>query len=413
MHKFRALGIAGLMMSLPFGILAGCDSEVAVDGGNDDAGIVDAGDHDAGIVDDAGVIADAGPDAGPLDAGPQDAGPVVSIDFISVPTPVAISANGATALLQNFGDVVDVYLYDTASKVLTHKTTTGDDPAVAGQEAVYGLSGDGTQIIGSHGVPAQASVWSDAQGWRSLGSGPFDAGCDPAVSIGWGLSFDGTVAVGLDWDGCQANAFRWTDAGGLQVMGVIDGGVGGSGRASVVSSDGKVVAGFAPTSILDRTPALWQLDGTGVMLDPDQAAPGEVLAISADGAMVAGTLNLEGFYWTQADGLVNIGKLPNAFPTDTTFLNAIAANGQLIFGGCGDPFGGIVQAVIWTKAGGLVTLQDIAVAQGVAIPDGYILGTIMGASADGTTLLGWGLDARGATTSFVLRMPVSAYGITP
>ena len=54
MHKFRALGIAGLFLSLPFGILAGCDSEVAVDGGNlDDAGIVDAGDHDAGVVEEA------------------------------------------------------------------------------------------------------------------------------------------------------------------------------------------------------------------------------------------------------------------------------------------------------------------------------------------------------------------------
>jgi len=337
----------------------------------------------------------------------------VGIDFIDQPTPVALSANGSIAYLQNFGaSATDVYLYDTIAKVLTHVTTTG---TASYQEAIYGISGDGNHITGTHDAPVQAAIWSDAGGWVNLGS-PFDAGCDPNVGGGFGLNFDGTVAVGLLWEGCHTDAFRWTDSSGMGAFTLLDklGSAtidGGSDRASVVSADGQVMAGFVQTGTIDRTPALWTVDGGGIMLDPVQAGPGEVLAISADGQMVAGVVNQDGFFWTADAGLVDIGKLAISLPTDTAYLNAIAAGGQLIFGGCGDPFNGGVLAVVWTADGGMQTLQDIAVAQGVVIPSGYVLSDIVSASTDGTTLLGFGMDMLMNTTSFVLRLPVSAYGI--
>jgi hypothetical protein len=418
MFKFRAIGSFGAVLSLSLSILMGCDKEVASDGGAQDsgpadAGPMDAGNQDGGLMDagnqDAG-LSDAGFDGGPGDGGDAGQVPTVSLDFVSVSTPVGLTANGSTALLQDLLVPDSIYFYDTTTHQLSLKTTTGE------QEAAYGIAGNGSRIIGSHGSPIQASLWSEAEGWQDLGS-PFDAGCDPDDSVGWGLDYDGTVAVGLVFNGCASDAFRWTgssDGGTFTILeklgaGTIDG---GSDRATVVSADGTTMAGFVQTGTNDRTPAIWWADGGGLMIDSVQAGPGEVLAIGTDGRMVAGVVNLDGFYWTQDAGLIDIGKLPTSLPTDTTYLNAIAAKGQLIFGGCGDPFGGGVQAIVWTADGGMQPLQPIAAAQGVNIPSGYVLSDIVSSSEDGTTLLGYGLDTQMMQSSFVLRLPVSAYGIT-
>jgi hypothetical protein len=140
---------------------------------------------------------------------------------------------------------------------------------------------------------------------------------------------------------------------------------------------------------------------------------GEVLSMSPDGTMAAGVWNLDGFTWTKAGGVVDIGKLPNAQPTDQAFLNAIADNNLLVVGGCGDPnpggLGNPIAAIVWTKAKGMRALQDIVTAKGLAIPNGYALTNVMGASADGSVLLGYATDAQYGTHNFVLRLPASTY----
>ena len=91
----------------------------------------------------------------------------------------------------------------------------------------------------------------------------------------------------------------------------------------MISDDGTVIAGFAENDPVDRWPAVWRQDGSGFLLPgtvPD--APGEVLAVSADGRVVAGTWNLEAFYWTEDEGVVSIGRLPTSFGGDTAYANA-------------------------------------------------------------------------------------------
>jgi uncharacterized membrane protein len=423
-------------LAVSLSVLAACNSEkgtdagVVVPDGGLDAGMIDGGatdGGDGGRIDDGGVDAgidagvdagiDAGVDAG-IDAGVDagvdagtDAGP--SLVFVEIPGPRGLTANGSTALLQDFNSATnDVYFYDTATATLTKETSTGDF-----QRPVTGIAGDGSRIVGFYGTPIGAGIWSPAQGWTILGT-VFDAGCDPDQGAGWALDDDGKVAVGLLWDSCSSRAFRWsdatdagTDAGTFTLLASLSGDDAGSDRASVISADGKVMAGFCQTASLDRTPAVWHADGTGLLLDQVQAAPGEVLSISADGTMVAGILNLEGFIWTLDGGMINIGKLPGAFPTDSTYLNAIADNGQLVFGGCGDPFGSGVQAIVWTADGGMRTLQDLVVDAGLSIPNGYVLSNVIAASRDGTLLLGESVDATMVSRSFVLRLPVSTYGL--
>jgi hypothetical protein len=330
--------------------------------------------------------------------------------------PVDLTPDGRIALLQDAGSrEVDLYFYDTRTGQLDLKARAGDPQF----DFATGISAGG-RISATHRAQAQAGLWSEGSGWLDLGS-PYAGGCPGAGDASaWDVSADGHVAVGLLWNGCNAEAFRWTDANGagvftkLQLLGSRPGGP-PANRATVVSDDGRIAAGWAAKTPVDRWPALWRPDGSGMLLPliprGTEDAPGEVLSIGTDGGMVAGTWNNDAFYWTKATGTVNIGKLPNALPTDRTFANAIAADGKLIFGGCGDPFLSVPVAFVWTAAEGMKPLQNVATAHGIVIPSGYLLTNVMAASTDGSMLLGVAYDPSFNQVSFVMRLPVSAYGL--
>ena len=112
-----------------------------------------------------------------------------------------------------------------------------------------------------------------------------------------------------------------------------------SNRATVVSDDGTVAAGFAENGPLDRTPAMWRADGTGELLDPTQTdTPGEVLSISADGRTLAGISGYDGFVWTRGTGLVRMVRFDLALPSDPVYPNAMTADGSIIYRAVGDAF---------------------------------------------------------------------------
>ena len=100
-----------------------------------------------------------------------------------------------------------------------------------------------------------------------------------------------------------------------------------------------------------------------------------------------------------------IESLPSDDPFANTYPQAIAANGQLIFGGSGG------QAFVWTAGSGTRKLQDIATAAGIEIPQGVVLLTVKAASADGTIVIGQAINAQLRAYAFVLKLPASAYGL--
>jgi hypothetical protein len=117
-----------------------------------------------------------------------------------------------------------------------------------------------------------------------------------------------------------------------------------------------------------------------------------------------------------------VPTLPNPQLQDFVFLTAIAANDQLILGAAGDPGwpldlnGSEEFAIAWTKAAGTRKLQDLVSAQGIVLPTDYHLTSANAASADGTVVLGVATDVdphlpQPVRHTFVLRMPVSAYGL--
>jgi uncharacterized membrane protein len=177
------------------------------------------------------------------------------------------------------------YLWDTVTDLVTILPPEGLN-AVA-------VSDDGQIVLGEIPDPnspdpdvgTQAAIWAAEAGWQSIGYLPDALEC-PSRSNGYELSTDGSVAVGLSWDGCSGRGFRWTQAGGMVELQPL---ANGGNRASVVSADGGLIGGFAQGNA-SRTPAVW--DGEtllGQTLDPTANDRGEVRGMRDDGTVLLGS----------------------------------------------------------------------------------------------------------------------------
>jgi hypothetical protein len=184
----------------------------------------------------------------------------------------------------------------------------------------------------------------------------------------------------------------------------------------VVSDNGLIAAGFASdtgtvggtTYFIDRRPAYWNEVGAGTILSstlpefsPD--APGEVLAISANGARLAGVWNLKAWTWSAAGGVVNLSG------DGTGYAQAVARNGDLVFGTNMAGFFDPPVPFVWTQAGGVQSILDIAAANGVTVPPDYWWESIVAVSADGTVIVGAVWDVTSTYNTYVLTLPASVY----
>jgi hypothetical protein len=342
-------------------------------------------------------------------------GVAASIKFVPLAWPVDLSPDGSVAALQDPASFTgDLYFYYPATGAVEFRTQVGSPL----RDFATGLSATGV-ITALHGDPVQAGFWTDRSEWTDLVPA-YAHGCDADFAGAWDVSADGSSIVGLVWNGCGAEAFRWDGRGrGIMTpLARLGASYPGSSsppanRATVIADDGGIVAGWAQTDVVDRWPAWWRTDGTGELLTgnaPDQ--PGEVLSISRDGRVLAGTWGGQAFYWTQAGGTVLMGQLPGADPFfDAAYANAVSADGKLIFGNSGNPFFTTPTAWVWTAKEGMRPLAPILGEAGLTIPLNYILTGIVAASNDGTRVLGTAMDGQGLTVTFVLTLPLSAYGL--
>lgn len=337
-------------------------------------------------------------------AGGEGGAASASLSFYDYGLPVDLTPDGSGALMQDLlSSVGDVYVADTASGETTLLTSVGDPL----RDLATAMSADGA-ITALYSDPVEAGLFDG--NWRALESA-FAGGCDMDNGAAWDLSADGSVVVGMMWNGCAPQAFRWTDDGAdgttllLELLG--DGPNGTpTNRATAISDDGTTAAGFASTLVLDRTPAVWAADGSGFLLDPANVEePGEVLSISEDGSVLGGTWGNQAFVWTEATGRTDLPRPDSFLPSDPCYANAISAAGELVFGGCGNPFFTTPAAVVW-KDGAVRLLTDVVAENGLEIPADLVLTTVLAASNDGSVLLGAALDlVTFEQKSFVLRLP--------
>ena len=162
---------------------------------------------------------------------------------------------------------------------------------------------------------------------------------DNAPFIARGVSDDGSIVAGNFSGGLFTEAQRWTQAAGFEDLGIISGGDRSS--ANAVSGDGSTIVGFSAISPTCCPKTFVFTDDNGMQLigivdNSDEENSGS--AVSYDGNTVVGrvrdflgapSLRFIAYRWTESEGMVNLGFLPedrHARATD------VSSDGSVIVG---------------------------------------------------------------------------------
>ena len=246
-----------------------------------------------------------------------------------------------------------------------------------------------------------AAIWQRGAEWRTLGSiVPNAQPCDALLSTAIDTSADGSVIVGLAWNGCNiARAFRWEESTGMVDLGTTV--PNQATRADGVSGDGKVIVGFQE----DRT-GFWQgarwVDGKQTLFAGPETAVGQAFDVNADGSIIVGQAcrpaevrDQSAWVWNSRDGVQCLPP-PRVKLTDFFIGKAYGTSddGRVIVGG--QSFGLESEAVIWIDKQPHY-LKDYLREHGVpnAFENWVNTGAVREVSRDGRMLVGSGAGPLG------------------
>jgi len=257
-----------------------------------------------------------------------------------------------------------------------------------------------------------AGYWKNGE-WTSIGGLPGVVPFDSELfSHGYGVSDDGTTIVGMGWyPNYRTEAFYWTEATGIVPLGQ-DGGF--NSRANDATADGAVMVGW--DGILtgpDRRAYLWDPE-PHFLGGFDASYPvGECSAISPNGTRVVGQSAGQPFVWTEANGMQRI--IDNNLYPYGGFATNITNDGTII-GGINVTFSKS-WAFIRFPGEDVKDLKEYLMNEmGVEGLEEWTMSYANGISADGQTIVGWGLGREGPFSlqdAFVVRLtpPVSDMSI--
>jgi probable HAF family extracellular repeat protein len=247
------------------------------------------------------------------------------------------------------------------------------------------VSFTGAVVVGEHPLPNQFAAfrWTATQGmkqlpmniasavtadglmvaggdnwWKTSGQsgifGPFHGEQDQTAAFGLSGTSLAPVGVGAAIKGSDSfgptfHAFRWTPVTGLQDLGLT---TGTESIATAISADGSVIVGEARDANRFWRAFLWTastgMQDIGTLGGPESAA----LAVSNDGAVIVGT----------------------------SLTNTLTSSSH---------------GFVWTTKTGMQDLLTVLQAAGVHTADKWVvLNSLVGVSADGMVMVGYGLAPR-------------------
>jgi uncharacterized membrane protein len=325
--------------------------------------------------------------------------------------------------------------YDAASTVTRDGSVVGLFSPFAAQAALWsadsgifatindidqlgGITDDGQMIGGTFypeagdPPPEYAGRWTEAGGWENLGY--LELGnCDANFSHGYDISGDGSVVVGLAWEGCAGRAHRWTQGIGMEMLPQED--YERSARANTVSGDGTIIGGWAGTDASDRCPSYWLADSTQVMPWPETG--GEIWDMNSDGSVMIGWMwgPTNGFYeavrYEPGGEPQFLGILPGGFDW-TSQAFGMSESGNTIVGNAGSFWDGYY-AWIWKPDLGMMDLKDYLISLRVQGLDDLFFENAYAVSADGSVIVGNTFDPfTWARQAFVVTIPAERHEVT-
>ncbi|MGB0911461.1 MAG: PEP-CTERM sorting domain-containing protein [Nitrospirales bacterium] len=286
-------------------------------------------------------------------------------------------------------------------------------PGPSFSSVANGVSADGSIVVGTVSEPfsSNAVLWTQNGGLVPISNVPagsivFNSGND--------VSGDGTIVVGSIFDGFTSTAFRWTQAEGQVDLGHLPGteqrsiarGISMNGTTVVGSSVSANSVGRFNTEAFRWTQAD-DMIGLGDL--PGLTFSSVANDISADGATVVGTSNAiidfigpdnhEAFRWTQAGGMVGLGDLPGG--SFFSKANDVSNDGSIVVGSSHSANGS--EAFLWSTASQtMLRFQDLLDADPRLA--GWQLSEATGISADGQTIVGYGINPSGNTEAWLARL---------
>jgi len=268
----------------------------------------------------------------------------------------------------------------------------------------YGVSADGTYVVGQGGYTglpsgsAEAFRWTIAGGYEFLGDLPGGN----ISSVGRAVSADGSVVVGQGSYGSDAldrEATRWTASTGTVGLGFLPGhdfsGAGG------VTGNGAVIVGTSRNTLDGSTQRAFRWTESGGMQDLGNFVPGGrslANSINPDGSIVYGSVDVDTNYhqnaafWTEGGGWQSLGVLPGGLAQNNSQAYGASVDGSVIAGMSSSTMSQIGEAFRWTESGGMQALgflghnngTYISSAGGITADGSIIVGTSSGLSVQPT-----------------------------
>jgi uncharacterized membrane protein len=275
------------------------------------------------------------------------------------------------------------------------------------------ISRDGRTIAGTAkdatGV-AYAAIWQSGKQWVTLPPPANGRVQDGGVTSAWGVSADGSVIVGLAWVNPKgAEGFRYDVNSGTVSLGSLKG---KGSRASVVSGDGHVVAGW--DTVEGSGPwygtIWWQ--GLQRLMTPF-ALIGQVEGINYSGSVMVGRGHpmawTHAYRFTSWDGRVEdlgVLKYPGGNPAFDDYSMALAVNDDSTvvvgYNGYQPP----TDAFIWTQDTKMVRLRDYLTSKGITGHETWTLVNANCVSPDGKIIAGTGINNREQRVEgYIVRLP--------
>lgn len=343
----------------------------------------------------------------------EQLGTLIGVTNTSENRPTGISGDGSIVVGYSSGDYSaspNSYIYHafkwtavTGIRDLGTLSDTGGVPDNNGESRAFGISADGSTIVGS-----SLTVGRDdhAVYWKA-GTGIVDMGTIAGhTSRAYAVSANGSVIVGtstIAGDGYRA--FRWQAGPGMVALPTLGG---SSASALGVSADGSVIVGSSFTTrdahvhafrwVSDTTTDLGTLSGGNTSI---------ARSVSADGTVAVGYSSNAGDFGQIAvrwDGvtITSLGTLGGA----TSDAAAISSNGLVIVGSAQN-LEGATHAVRWV-GGTIQTVAEWLRANSVTVPSDITL-SALATNSDGSVVAGM-LDNEHHNLAYIARVTSSGSG---
>jgi uncharacterized membrane protein len=320
-----------------------------------------------------------------------------------------------------------------------------------------GISADGTTVVGSVSVTGtpypRPARWVLGEGSEVLGT--FPSGQFPRAL---GASENGERIFGVGNSAFNNDqGFRWDAPGPIQPLQVLTGY--SSARPRGISTTGHFIAGSLTGSGQPNRAAIWNHAGVGMLLPLPAGATSTNAWTVADNRVTLGTAStaqgLRGVRWVPIEGTVEYFA-SEPFPYNVSFSDAshdatvvvgtaeisfnsfqpwrwtsgggsellplvpgktlgsihgVSGDGAVMIGD-NQTSGGFDTAVatVWLADGSVRTLSDYLTGAGM-MTAGWTFTTATGISADGTVIVGHGVNPQGNSGGFVAVLPAPGAGM--